>query len=329
MRLPIYSRKNNRPPFQVRESNTGNDLAGCDLPAFYLCNDDLRRNKFGAAGKRFSQALSSGKGSIKFASAFGAAGGILLLFRGEAPVIIFSTLILLAFLHRDHLRRSLLHVGLAGGIALAVLSPWMIRNYLVFDRFIPTSTNGGFNFWRGNNAVTSGSPWSETGAPVWSTDEIYAQLEPHMKQGEDFEKVNSEIHIREAMHWIEENPKEFVILSFKKAFIFWTVDIKSKMAGTILYIAIYGITLFLLILGIFLIRRNKVSAGNADARTGFRIMVLWCTVMTLTAMVFFPLPRFQVLLIGIYFPVIGYGVSDVTSRYISRWKSYKSRQAPS
>lgn len=272
----------------------------------------------------FSQALSTGKKAVAFASAFGAACGILLLFRGEAPVIIFSTLVLLACVHRGHLRRTFLHIGLAGCMATAILAPWVIRNYLVFDRFIPTSTNGGFNFWRGNNAVTSGSPWSETGAPVWSTDTIYGELEPHMKQGEDFEKINSEIHIREAMHWIEENPKEFAILSLKKAFIFWTVDSKSKMAGTILYITIYGLTLLLLIPGIFFIRRNKVSVGNADARIGFRIMILWCSVMTLTAMIFFPLPRFQVLLIGIYFPVMGYALSQLTQLYLGKWKSQKT-----
>jgi 4-amino-4-deoxy-L-arabinose transferase-like glycosyltransferase len=38
--------------------------------------------------------------------------------------------------------------GLIAGVAfLLVLSPWMIRNYSVFDRFVPFSTAGGRTFW--------------------------------------------------------------------------------------------------------------------------------------------------------------------------------------
>ena len=181
----------------------------------------------------------------------------------------------------------------------------------MFDRFIPISTNGGFNFWRGNNAVTTGSPWTETGGPIWSTDEIWAEIEPHLDEGGDFDKINSDVHTREAVKWIKEHPTQFAVLSLKKALILWTLDLRSKMGGTPAYIMIYALTLAGLFTGIFFIRRNKISESNQNARTGFPIIILWCAVMTIIAMVFFPLPRFQVLLIGIYFPVIGYGISEI------------------
>ncbi len=40
--------------------------------------------------------------------------------------------------------------------AAAVVAPWSVRNYLVFDRFIPTSANGGAVVWLGNHAGASG-----------------------------------------------------------------------------------------------------------------------------------------------------------------------------
>lgn len=206
---------------------------------------------------------------------------------------------------------ALRYTSLTAVIAIAILAPWTIRNYFAFDRFIPISTNGGFNFWRGNNAQTTGSPWTETGGPLWSTDEIWNEIEPHIDQRtKDFDKINSDVHTREAIKWIKENPAKFAVLSLKKAIILWTVDIRSKMGGTAAYIIIYGCTLVGLLTGVFFIRRNKISQISSGAKTGFQVMILWCAVITIMAMVFFPLPRFQVLLVGIYFPVIGYGISE-------------------
>jgi 4-amino-4-deoxy-L-arabinose transferase-like glycosyltransferase len=39
-------------------------------------------------------------------------------------------------------------VALAAGVAITIL-PWTYRNYRLFHRFVPISTNGGVNFWEG------------------------------------------------------------------------------------------------------------------------------------------------------------------------------------
>ncbi|MDP4237578.1 MAG: hypothetical protein Q8919_14130, partial [Bacteroidota bacterium] len=77
-------------------------------------------------------------------------------------------------------------------------------------------------------------------------------------------------------------------------------------------------TLASLLAGIYMIRKKKIWSASPDAKAGFSLMILWCLVMTLTCMVFFPLPRFQVLLVGIYFPIIGYAISELIGRYIQR-----------
>jgi hypothetical protein len=263
---------------------------------------------------RFSESLGTGKGSLKFALLLGMSCGLLLLWRGESPLIIISTLALIAYLNKDKFRRSFLYIGLAALIAITILAPWTIRNYLVFNRFIPISTNGGFNFWRGNNSVTTGSPWTETGGPLWSTDEIWTELEPSLDKKGDFDKINSDIHTREAFKWIRENPEKFALQSLKKGVMLWTFDLRSKLGGTAAYIAFYACTLAGLLIGIFYIRRNKIGVANEYARAGFRIMILWCILMTLVAMIFIPLQRFQVLLVGIYLPVIGYGIPEILKR---------------
>lgn len=53
--------------------------------------------------------------------------------------------------------------------AIVIFAPWWIRNYQVFDRFVPLSTNGGFNFWLGNVQLAQGN---DPGMPVtWPTRE--------------------------------------------------------------------------------------------------------------------------------------------------------------
>lgn len=39
----------------------------------------------------------------------------------------------------------------------SVILPWSIRNWHVFHRFVPVSTNGGTNLWMGNNPESTGS----------------------------------------------------------------------------------------------------------------------------------------------------------------------------
>jgi hypothetical protein len=278
-------------------------------------------------GLQFSEALRNGKEYLKYSILFGLSCGLLLLFRGEAPVIVASTLALIFWQNRAKLRKALLFVSTSALVSIAVLSPWTIRNYLVFDRFIPISTNGGFNFWRGNNPITTGSPWTASGGPVWSTDEIWAEIEPSLDKQGDFDKISSDVHTREAIKWISENPSKFALLSLKKALIFWTIDTRSIMGGTVAYILIYSCTLLGLLIGIFYVRRNKIGSKNENAKAGFQIMLLWCILMTLISMIFFPLPRFQVLLVGIYLPVIGYGTTEIVEEITLRIRS-KETNAP-
>ncbi len=50
-----------------------------------------------------------------------------------------------------------LGTGFAMGVLMAAaIAPWTYRNYRVFDAFVPISTNGGVNFWMGNNPQSDG-----------------------------------------------------------------------------------------------------------------------------------------------------------------------------
>ncbi len=257
---------------------------------------------------RFVDSVTKGQRFTKEAVQIGIGFGLLFLFRGEAPLYAIATILLLLYTCRKQLALVLPKLVLATVISIAILAPWTIRNYVVFDRFVPISSNGGFNFWRGNNALTTGSPWTESGGPLWSTDELWQKIEPYLDSGALFDKMHSSIHSQAATEWIAEHPSSAMMLWVKKALIFWTFDTNSIMGGTFIYMTMYAITLLLFAIGLFyLFKEKKISFG-------IRLILTWCIMATLVAMVFFPLPRLQVIVIASYFPIMAFGATKIIDR---------------
>ncbi len=49
-------------------------------------------------------------------------------------------------------------VSITAGVFILVLSPWVVRNYLLLGKFVPGTTMGGWVFWEGNNPHSEGGP---------------------------------------------------------------------------------------------------------------------------------------------------------------------------
>ena len=62
-----------------------------------------------------------------------------------------------------------------------IVAPWTIRNYFVFHRLIPVSTNDGTNMWIGNNPQANGAffwprdPAANPLIQLVTTDEVAAE----------------------------------------------------------------------------------------------------------------------------------------------------------
>ena len=142
--------------------------------------------------------------------------GFLILLRGEFIAIFLSSLFLLIFFFKIPFRKILLILF----VTLIVISPYVIRNVIVFEKITITKSFG-FNLWKGNNPN--------------SVVEGYATIDKELR-----EKINSipktnqyginfdNIFLDQAKKNIKEDPKKYLNLFIKKFISFLFIDINSS-----------------------------------------------------------------------------------------------------
>jgi hypothetical protein len=108
---------------------------------------------------------------------------------------------------------SLPGVVVSSAVFFLVLSPWLIRNYEMFGRFVFLRDDFGLQFRLGNSKGAEGM--------------LMAYLQPNLNKLE-FEKFQhmgelaySEDCKRLAFEWVRANPVRFMIISLKRFFYYW------------------------------------------------------------------------------------------------------------
>jgi 4-amino-4-deoxy-L-arabinose transferase-like glycosyltransferase len=113
-------------------------------------------------------------------------------------------------------------IGLATALLVGlvvVFAPWAIRNYAVFQTFIPLSTMGGAGFWSGNNLLADGG-LVDPGEQTW-TEGVAPDL-GHLGWSELGEPASSNRFMRTGLEWIKNHPTGFVALTPKKLARLWS-----------------------------------------------------------------------------------------------------------
>ncbi len=83
---------------------------------------------------------------------------ILLAVAGTLASLVRPTLLLIlgVFLVFSLSRRFYKQAGIFVVCSFLVFTPWVVRNYIVFDQFILTTAIGGYDLWVGNNPLANG-----------------------------------------------------------------------------------------------------------------------------------------------------------------------------
>lgn len=167
-----------------------------------------------------ASAREGGRASTWFKA--GLSAGLIALLR-ENMLLVLPVLVLLTLREGDGWgRRARSAAALVGGFLL-VLFPVALRNGIVGGVFLPTTFQGGVNFYIGNNPAATG--WYQSIVPGKQMPE-YERLEPirvaRQETGRPLTPSESSRYwMDKALRWARDNPGAFLRLSAKKSGMFW------------------------------------------------------------------------------------------------------------
>ena len=156
------------------------------------------------------------KGDLKSILIFAFIAGLLILTRREfIAILVLSSLFL--FLFYKIPKKNILLIVL---IAMVTISPYLIRNILIFDKII-IQAGFGYNVWKANN------PNAKVEGSTVIDDNLQKQIDKVAK--DKFYRINEDkIFFNEGIKYIIEEPKRYLILYLKKIVSFLFIDIDSS-----------------------------------------------------------------------------------------------------
>jgi hypothetical protein len=183
-------------------------------------------------------------------------------------------------------------------ITIFLLLPWTIRNYYVFDQFVPLSTGFGLNFYRGNNPEEIGS---------WGNEQIKRDITA-LPKDQAFEVRLDRLYRQRAFNFITTHPWQVLSYSPKKLFHLWVFSSLEERSKNYVYEILSGCFFVCSLIGIL--------ATYSWQR--HRYLYLFLIYSTILALLFFALPRHQTMMKIALVPLAGAGLEFLWSLFTRR-----------
>ncbi len=213
--------------------------------------------------------------------------GIAILFRFELFLLLMMIVVLM-LIKRNYTQLLLLLV-----IPCLFLAPWVIRNQQTFHEFIPFSTTGGLNLYRGNNEIMIGG---------WHNFNTLEKLSHFKEDTSKIELFLNEMYKEEVVTYLSNDYTMSSINFVKKFFYYWFVNPNEDKSMNIIYIVPWFILLSLSIIGI--VKQKRMPT----------IMALIIVYHTILALVFIPLLRYQNMMKIVLIPIAAYGLIELLKK---------------
>ena len=187
-------------------------------------------------------------------------------------------------------------------LTVALLLPWTMRNSFVFERFTPLSTGFGLNFYRGNNAEGIGS---------WGNDAIAKKI-LQLPRNQSFEVTFSHLFFTQSLDYILQRPLQEISSLPSKFFHLWIMSTLQERSRNL----VYQITSWFVF--IFFVVGFLVTFSWQKHKYLYAFFIF----STITALIFFTLPRHQTMMRIAILPIVGAGLEYIWEiihkRYINR-----------
>ena len=217
---------------------------------------------------------------------FSISAGFLMLLRGEFFIFFIFSLIFYLLKTKDYKRFFL---GLL--ISIIVISPYLVRNYQIFE-VVTITKSGGYNLLKGNNPKSLVEGKAMMGFVRDVVPEVKNELDS-LKANKKYDLMFDDILLNQAIIFIQEDPSRYIYLYFKRVVSFLFIDLESTYPGyySILHIIpklVIAITTFFSIIFLFRFKFNLYS-----------YFILYYLLNIGLFSVFFILPRYSLSLLTI------------------------------
>jgi len=187
------------------------------------------------------------------AAVYGCVSGLSALINPSALSVAIPLLLMATLTKRGLGMRRFLLLALAVSTATLTAAPWLLRNRLLFDRWVFLRSNLGMEFRAGSR--DDAKAFIEPAEFHLSDPTELARLEALGEPGYDGDCL------RRAVQWIAAHPAEFARLCIARASVFWG---KEVFFGSfpLLTAVCTGIPMLLAVVGFWSIRRSSLAAWS-------------------------------------------------------------------
>jgi hypothetical protein len=124
-------------------------------------------------------------------------------------------------------------------LLLAVLFPWVVRNYAIHQAVVPVSTYGGTAFLIGNNPLSNGTPKLREEYAGWFADQV--DLRRGVPPEELTENERSAVSREIGLDFIRDHPGKSLLLALRKMQVLFVYPITNTASLVPLQVGVAGI----------------------------------------------------------------------------------------
>ena len=231
---------------------------------------------------------------------FSISSGMLILLRGESIAIVSLSVIYLFLFFKVSTKKIFLILF----ITLITVSPYLIRNIIIFEKVIIIKSFG-YNFWRGNH------PLALENSLVEGSEIHYGNLREQVKKipkNNSYRFVFDKLYLDEGIKNIKKEPAGYLILMIKKAMSFLLINYQSmdpKYFHPLNYLPLlfFGITS---LVGISLYNKQSLKYNYL-----LLVLLAYVGIFSLVAI----LPRYKLIILPLQIIFTGVFIEKIKNYY--------------
>ncbi len=145
--------------------------------------------------------------------------GLSLLTRALLPLL--ALLVALWFVFRVGWWQTVARLLPVAVVGLLVVLPWIVRNFSVYQAFVPTALNFGDNFYQGSSVYTI--PYFRAGYDVQWVPPPPLQADDHLSLAASQERFQA------GLTYLRTYPEQIPDLLWTKFLVYWSIDIAPRL----------------------------------------------------------------------------------------------------